>query len=110
MKINSKPPGPKLKVQAVNMDFSFGASFGVTAPEAYERLLLDCMRGDATLFTRNDEIELAWGVVGPVLSAWEREREGEAGLPVVGYQAGTWGPVEADQMLRQRVGRVWRRL
>lgn len=108
LKISSKPPGPQVRVQTVNMDFSYGSSFGVEAPEAYERLLLDAMRGDATLFTRDDEIEEAWDVISPVLDSWE----GRAGRtpPVFGYEAGTWGPAAADELLVKSIGRGWRRL
>ncbi len=108
LKMSSKPPGPRVRVQSVNMDFSYGASFGVEAPEAYERLLLDCMRGDATLFTRDDEIEQAWDLLAPVLNVWG----GAAGRtpPVYGYEAGTWGPQAADELMMQSVSRNWRRL
>jgi glucose-6-phosphate 1-dehydrogenase len=108
LKISSKPPGPKMRVQTVNMDFSYGASFGVSAPEAYERLLLDAMRGDATLFTRADEIEQAWGVLKPILAAWSAE--GEEAPPIYGYEAGSWGPESAESLLERKIGRGWRRL
>ncbi len=108
MKINSKPPGPRVQVQTVNMDFSYGTSFGVEPPEAYERLLLDGMRGDPTLFTRNDEIEQAWDLLEPIFSAWSEK--GIKGAPVYGYEAGSWGPKAADEMLLSRIGRGWRRL
>jgi len=108
LKINAKPPGPKVRVQTVNMNFSYGSSFGIEPPEAYERLLLDCMRGDATLFTRDDEIEEAWEIMAPILNAWE-SKTGKA-PPVFGYEAGSWGPTAADEMLVKRVGQKWRRL
>jgi glucose-6-phosphate 1-dehydrogenase len=107
-KISSKPPGPKVRVQQVNMDFSYGTSFGVDAPEAYERLLLDGMRGDATLFTRNDEIEEAWDLLENVFAAWNPET-GHA-PPVFGYEAGTWGPSASDELLLKRIPQGWRRL
>jgi glucose-6-phosphate 1-dehydrogenase len=107
-KILSKPPGPKVRVQTVNMEFSYGTSFGVEAPEAYERLLLDGMRGDATLFTRNDEIEEAWDLLENIFQAW-REKDGHA-PPVYGYEAGSWGPAAADELLIKRVQQGWRRL
>lgn len=108
LKISCKPPGPKVQAQTVNMDFSYGESFGVSAPDAYERLLLDCMRGDATLFTRNDEIEQAWEVVDPFLKAWDKNVED---APVMhSYEAGTWGPQAADDLIISRVGRGWKRL
>ncbi len=107
LKVSSKPPGPSVRMQPVKMDFSYGTSFGVEPPEAYERLLLDCMRGDATLFTRDDEIEQAWGICDPILEHWK----GAGSLsPVHGYEAGSWGPTSADELLINAVGRPWRRL
>lgn len=108
LKISSKPPGPRVRVQTVNMNFAYGTSFGVEPPEAYERLILDCMRGDATLFTRNDEIEQAWDYLDPVLRAWAEK--GAQALPVFGYEAGTWGPEKGDQLVQSRIGQKWRRL
>ena len=107
-KICNKPPGPKVRVQSVNMDFSYGTSFGVEPPEAYERLLLDGMRGDATLFTRNDEIEEAWDLLKPIFAAWSSDAN--SAPPVYGYEAGSWGPKVADELLVNNVGRPWRRL
>ena len=87
------------------MDFRYGTSFGiVTPPDAYERLLLDCLLGDASLFTRGDEIELAWGLIDPILDAWR----GEYAPPLTTYEAGTWGPDASDYLLG-RDGRRWRR-
>lgn len=108
LKMSAKPPGTRLSVQSVNMDFSYGTSFGLSAPDAYERLLLDAMRGDPTLFTRDDEIEQSWAVLDGVLDAWSEDRGKR--LPVYGYEAGTWGPVAADELLVKRIGRGWRRL
>lgn len=108
LKISSKPPGPKVRVQQVKMDFSYGTSFGVEPPEAYERLLLDVMRGDATLFTRDDEIEEAWDLLSPILQAWS-ERSPRV-PPVYGYEAGSWGPAAAEELLVSKFGRGWRRL
>lgn len=107
-KISSKPPGPRVRVQSVNMDFNYGSSFGVEPPEAYERLLLDAMRGDATLFTRNDEIEQAWSILQPVFDSWSHR--GPSAPPMYGYEAGSWGPKISDEMLVKRIGRAWRRL
>jgi glucose-6-phosphate 1-dehydrogenase len=87
------------------MDFSYGTSFGVEPPEAYERLLLDAMRGDATLFTRNDEIEQAWDLLENVFKAWRGD--GVQAPPVYGYEAGTWGPAAADDLILKT---GWRRL
>jgi len=107
-KISAKPPGPKLKVQSVNMDFSYGSSFGVDAPEAYERLLLDAMKGDATLFTRNDEIEQAWDLLENIFNSWRGD--GVKSPPVYGYEAGSWGPAAADELLMKSINQSWRRL
>ena len=107
-RISSKPPGPQVRVQAVNMNFSYGTSFATGAPEAYERLLLDAMRGDPTLFTRDDEIEQAWDILQPVIDAWDpKSREAP---PVHGYEAGTWGPPAAEELLTRKIKRGWRRL
>jgi glucose-6-phosphate 1-dehydrogenase len=86
------------------MDFLYGSSFGVEPPEAYERLLLDCMHGDPTLFTRIDETLLAWKLVDTIVAGWSKER---SMLPQ--YEPGTWGPKEADQLI-ERDDRTWRRL
>lgn len=109
LKFSSKPPGPQVRVQSVNMNFSYGTSFGIEPPEAYERLLLDCMKGDATLFTRDDEIEQAWDYLEAVFQAWGVTK-GVSAPPVYGYEAGTWGPDVADDLLHRRIGHGWRRL
>ena len=85
------------------MDFSYGAAFLEEPPEAYERLLLDAMVGDPTLFIRSDEVEQAWRIV-----AADPRRPGSSGeVPLAGYAAGTWGPRQADQLI-EREGRQWR--
>jgi glucose-6-phosphate 1-dehydrogenase len=99
----SKEPGQQTILRDVAMDFRYGATFGSNTPEAYERLLLDAMRGDATLFTRRDEIEEQWAFIDPVLASWTRE-----GQPPPLYAAGSWGPEQADDVLA-RDGRRWRR-
>ena len=104
LRFNVKLPGQAMRMRPVNMDFRYSASFGSTLPEAYERLLLDCMLGDATLFARRDMIERSWEIIMPVLEAWASE---EPDFP--NYEAGTWGPHEADELLA-RDGRHWRRL
>jgi glucose-6-phosphate 1-dehydrogenase len=115
LKINSKPPGPRMRVRPVVMDFTYGHSFGVPSPDAYERLLLDAMKGDASLFTRDDEIEEAWDLLAPVLEQWSVARGGRdaaaKGLvpPLYEYTAGTWGPSAAAQLLREQKHQ-WRRL
>jgi glucose-6-phosphate 1-dehydrogenase len=85
------------------MDFLYGQSFGEAGPDAYERLLLDAMLGDPTLFARRDEVETAWSLMQPILDAWEK-----LPVPIYPYEAGTWGPSKADQLL-QRDNHVWRR-
>ncbi len=99
----TKIPGAKSRVRPVNMEFLYGTSFLSQSPEAYERLILDTMRGDPTLFARNDEVEAAWAVVDPILSSW-----GGDGGPIPTYPAGTAGPREADALLEPGVG--WRPL
>ncbi|NJR49140.1 MAG: glucose-6-phosphate dehydrogenase [Leptolyngbyaceae cyanobacterium CSU_1_3] len=106
MRFEVKMPGADLRTRSVEMDFSYGSSFGVTGGDAYDRLLLDCMMGDQTLFTRADEVEAAWRVVTPALSAWEA-RTDPAVVPQ--YEAGTWEPSQAE-LLINRDGRRWRRL
>lgn len=85
-------------------DLNYENAFGTAPPEAYETLLIDCMRGDSTLFTRHDWVELAWSLITPILQGWESTPP--ANFP--NYQAGTWGPKEADTFL-QNDGRFWRR-
>jgi len=101
LKMTSKTPGAAVALQPVVMEFRYGTSFGVEPPEAYERLLLDCMIGDSTLFTRRDEVEAAWEFVNRILDAW---RAPDA-PPLYRYEAGTWGPREADALIDR-----WRRL
>jgi glucose-6-phosphate 1-dehydrogenase len=106
LRMAAKIPGMDLRMRPVDMDFSYGSSFGlVELPSAYERLILDCMLGEATLFTRGDEVEAAWAVLQPLLGAWDHaSAEGMAR-----YESGTWGPAEADELLAAD-GRRWRRL
>jgi len=106
LKFGSKVPGPQadLRIRPVEMDFRYGTSFGFAAPDAYERLLLDAMLGDATLFTRRDEVEAAWAFVTSIIEGWARSKPPR--FP--NYEAGTWGPDEADDFM-ERDGRRWRR-
>ncbi len=99
----AKVPGPTTRLRPVRMDFFYGAAFGESGPDAYERLLLDAMLGDPTLFARRDEVETAWALMQPVLDAWD-----EGFSPVQFYEAGTWGPSEANTLI-ERDGRQWRR-
>ena len=99
----AKIPGARLAVRPVNMEFLYGTSFMSQSPEAYERLILDTMRGDASLFARNDEVEAAWAICDPILQAWKQDG---GALPT--YQAGSAGPAEADRLLEE--GDEWRAL
>jgi glucose-6-phosphate 1-dehydrogenase len=103
LRFGAKVPGQAFKVRDVMMDMSYGASFLEEPPDAYERLLLDAMVGDPTLFIRSDEVDQAWQIVQPIFSAWEEQQ-----LPLAGYAAGTWGPRQADQLI-ERDGRQWRK-
>ncbi|HLN27242.1 MAG TPA: glucose-6-phosphate dehydrogenase [Gemmataceae bacterium] len=105
MRIASKLPGPKVRIYPVKMEFNYSAGFGGSSPEAYERLILDVMAGDPTLFMRRDAVEVAWAFVMPILEYWEHSRA--RFLPE--YRAGTWGPLEADRLI-EADGRSWRTL
>ncbi|MBP0019509.1 MAG: glucose-6-phosphate dehydrogenase [Cyanobacteria bacterium SBLK] len=106
LRFEAKMPGADLRTRSVDMDFSYGSSFGMATADAYNRLLLDCMLGDQTLFTRADEVEEAWRVVTPALSAWDAPADPNT---VPQYEAGTWQPTEAEFFIN-RDGRRWRRL
>ena len=100
----AKVPGPQLDMRSVSMDFAYGSSFLRGSPEAYERLLLDALLGDSTLFARWDEVERAWEVIEGVIREWDAHP-----APFPNYEAGTWGPPAADELVA-REGHVWRRL
>ncbi len=106
LRIQAKRPGPSVRVEPVKMDFHYGTSFGKASPEAYERLLLDAMSGDATLFARRDEVEGAWKFIDRIEDAWHQNPNPP---PLCAYAAGTWGPSESDELL-ERDGRAWRRM
>jgi glucose-6-phosphate 1-dehydrogenase len=101
--VGAKVPGQGMTIRTVHMDFLYGGAFRTGMPEAYERLILDSMLGDATLFTRTDEVEEQWKLVDAIVAAWKRDRPS---FP--NYPAGTWGPRAADELLH-RDGRSWRR-
>jgi len=105
LSFGAKLPGPELRIKSVEMDFDYGRAFGGEPPEAYERLLLDAMKGDPTLYARGDWVDMAWELLGPVLSAWTAGDPGKIPL----YEAGTWGPAEADSLIDPGRAR-WRRL
>ncbi|MCE5293558.1 MAG: glucose-6-phosphate dehydrogenase [Chlamydiales bacterium] len=103
LRINSKVPGINNPIQPVRMDFRYGSYFGVEPPEAYERLIIDCILGDSTLFAREDEVLASWKLLSPVLERWQEEPPHD--FP--NYPAGSWGPASADQLM-QKTGRHWR--
>jgi glucose-6-phosphate 1-dehydrogenase len=104
LQFGAKLPGPEPHIKAVEMDFDYHRAFGGEPPEAYERLLLDAMKGDPTLYARGDWVDMAWELLEPVLQAWGN------GDPrkFPNYEAGTWGPAEADTLI-ERDGRAWRK-
>ncbi|WP_016698144.1 glucose-6-phosphate dehydrogenase [Actinoalloteichus spitiensis] len=102
MRFGSKVPGTSMQIRDVTMDFGYGHAFTEDSPEAYERLLLDVLLGEPSLFPVNEEVELSWQILDPVLRYWEKEGGPEP------YRAGSWGPESADRMMA-RTGRHWRR-
>jgi glucose-6-phosphate 1-dehydrogenase len=102
LRFGSKVPDSAMEVRDVNMDFSYGSAFAEESPEAYERLILDVLLGEPSLFPVNEEVELAWEILDPVLDNWAEDGKPEP------YEAGTWGPASSFEMLR-RTGREWRR-
>ncbi len=105
LRFGSKVPGLGLDIRTVTMDFTYGSAFSVDSPDAYETLILDAMLGDASLFTRADEVEAAWSIATPIVEAWLDQPQPD--FP--NYAAGTWGPEAADALL-ERDGRRWRRI
>lgn len=103
MKINCKVPGPSSPIQPVKMDFRYSSYFGQSPPEAYERLIWDCILGDSTLFARSDEVEQSWKILTPVLKYWAAHPPKD--FP--NYPSGSWGPKQADEMI-QKDNRSWR--
>jgi glucose-6-phosphate 1-dehydrogenase len=101
LSLMAKIPGSRMRLRPVNMEFLYGSAFLSQSPEAYERLILDAMRGDATLFTRDDEVEAQWRICDPILEAWSRLPG-----PLPRYPAGSQGPEEAAAILRD--GHSWR--
>jgi glucose-6-phosphate 1-dehydrogenase len=101
LRFGAKVPGHSFRVRSASMEFSYGESFPEESPEAYERLLLDAMMGDPTLFIRSDEVRQCWRIVDPIISHWADDPT------IPAYAAASWGPVDADKML-ERDGRSWR--
>jgi glucose-6-phosphate 1-dehydrogenase len=102
LRFSAKQPGPATHVRDVNMDFRYSAAFGMASANAYERLLLDCMLGDASLFASSKFVELAWSLLMPILDAWKNHRAPD--FP--NYAAGTWGPAAANKLMDY--GHAWR--
>jgi glucose-6-phosphate 1-dehydrogenase len=102
LKFGMKEPGAGFKVRPVNLDFHYSSLSDIKLPSAYERLLLDCMRGDATLYSRGDTVEAAWNFIQPILDTWQKDPS----IPLYGYPAGTWGPFESDRLMKS--GQTWR--
>jgi glucose-6-phosphate 1-dehydrogenase len=105
LRFGAKVPGLGMAIRPVTMDFTYGSAFSVDSPDAYETLILDALQGDASLFTRADEVEEAWSIVDPIVEAWAESPPPD--FP--NYDAGTWGPPAADALLEQE-GRRWRRI
>jgi glucose-6-phosphate 1-dehydrogenase len=103
LRCNGKIPGTSMQLRPVRMHFSYDSEFGAYTPEAYERLLLEALAGDATLFIRRDEVETAWSIIDPIRQVWDAKPLSEREF----YPAGTWGPAAADDLLKVR-GHVWR--
>jgi glucose-6-phosphate 1-dehydrogenase len=101
LSLGAKIPGTSMRIRPVNMEFLYGTSFMSQSPEAYERLIMDAMRGDPTLFTRNDEVDAQWRIIDPILESWGRDD-----TPLAEYPAGSHGPDEADRILAP--GHHWR--
>ena len=105
LSFGAKVPGPENRISGVEMDFSYEGTFGSGSPEAYERLLMDCMNGDATLFTRSDEVLSAWSYVSGIIKGWEEQKAKK--LPE--YASASWGPIEMEKFIQQTNGK-WRDL
>ena len=101
LSLAAKIPGTGMRIRPVQMEFLYGTTFLSQSPEAYERLIMDAMRGDPTLFTRDDEVEAQWRIIDPILESWEKDEP-----PVFEYPAGSHGPEEADSILMP--GHRWR--
>jgi glucose-6-phosphate 1-dehydrogenase len=102
-RFEAKVPDTVSQLRSVDMEFHYEDSFGKSAiPESYERLLLDTLTGDASLFTRADEVETAWGLIDPIITTWESSKS----QPLASYEPGSWGPAEADELLA-RDDRKW---
>jgi len=106
LRIQAKHPGPKLCMDSLEMKFHYKEVIKEELPDAYERLLLDCMLGDQTLFIRHDDMQVSWSLITPVLNAWEEDREFKRTGPLYVYEAGSWGPAISEELL-ERDGKEW---
>jgi glucose-6-phosphate 1-dehydrogenase len=106
LKFTTKQPGQTNQLRHLNMDFKYGTAFGVRSPTAYERLLHDCMMGDPTLFSRSDQVEVAWKFIQPLLEHWS-DKNNKPDFP--NYASGSWGPDASDRLIAS-TGHTWRRL
>jgi glucose-6-phosphate 1-dehydrogenase len=103
LRFEAKAPDTVAETRSVDMEFKYAQAFGQSAiPESYERLLLDALQGDASLFTRGDEVEAAWTLIDPILNTWESRQTPSLAT----YKPGSWGPIEAESLLA-RDGRWW---
>ena len=102
LKFAAKVPGAARNLCDVDMNFSYTSAFGIESPDAYERLIADCMTGDSTLFIRRDEVEISWRIIDSITNVWKNM----PASTVYPYRAGTWGPPEADELI-ERDGRQW---
>jgi glucose-6-phosphate 1-dehydrogenase len=105
LKFATKQPGPTTMVRWLNMDFKYGTAFGARTPTAYERLILDCLIGDPSLFARTDFVEASWQYIEPLIEHWDKEKPSD--FP--NYKAGSWGPKAADDLIAS-TGHAWRKL
>jgi glucose-6-phosphate 1-dehydrogenase len=105
LRLGAKIPGTRMIIRPVNMEFLYGTAFLSQSPEAYERLITDAMRGDATLFTRNDEVEAQWRICDPIVKSWAPTHL-QKPKPLAQYEAGSQGPKEAEELLLE--GHHWR--
>jgi len=98
LKFGMKTPGAGFDVQTVNMDFHYSDLANLRIPSAYERLIYDSMKGDATLFARSEEVIEAWKFLSPIITAWQNDKD----IPLYGYPAGSWGPEKADDLIEDK--------
>jgi glucose-6-phosphate 1-dehydrogenase len=98
----TKVPDSEMKLRITDLDFRFSRAFGGVLPDAYQPLLLDALEGDASLFARSDEVELAWGIIDPILDTWRQRNQPQLAV----YEPGLWGPIESNEWMNQQ-GRNW---